>query len=145
MDDRARQPFCELLATHGPGVWEDRDGFRALLQQALPLHQNERGAILTALEHGVTRELTEPPSGLPWNAASIPIVARVSGKGLSEDAARWAVDSWALALGRVTQDEIRSNQPAQSLTLDANWFPEQNRSKTWKRYGLFALAIVAVA
>jgi dipeptidyl aminopeptidase/acylaminoacyl peptidase len=100
MNDRLRQTLCDIVAAHGPSVADDAKRFGDLLRAS---SEDRAGvdALLRALEAHVPARLTvltESPTVGP--VASGLVRRLVEEHGLSEDAARWAVDAWAVALGK---------------------------------------------
>jgi WD40 repeat protein len=101
MTDLLRQKLCDILTAHGPAVADDPRRCAELLRQAVPEDGEGVAALLRALEARVPARLallTEPLALAPLTSG---LVRRlVDEQGLSEAAARWAVESWAVALGK---------------------------------------------
>ncbi len=99
MNDQLRQKLCDIVAAHGAAVADDPGRCGDLLRQAAPDDGTGVDALLRALEARVPARLallTEPLAPVTSG-----LVRRlVDEQGLSEEAARWAVESWAVALGR---------------------------------------------
>jgi WD40 repeat protein len=101
MNDLLRQKLCDIVATYGAGVADDPSRCGDLLRRAAPEDGTGVEALLRALEARVPARLallTEPLAMAPLTSG---LVRRlVDEQGLSEEAARWAVESWAVALGK---------------------------------------------
>jgi WD40 repeat protein len=101
MTDLLRQKLCDIVAAHGPALADDPPRCGQLLRQAMPEDGAGVTALVRALEARVPARLallTEPLSLAPLTSG---LVRRlVEEQGLSEEAARWAVESWAVALGK---------------------------------------------
>jgi WD40 repeat protein len=101
MTDQLRRMLCDIVTTHGAGVADDPARCGELLRQAAPEDGAGVEALLRALETHVPARLallTEPLSLAPLTSG---LVRRlVDEQGLSEEAARWAIESWAVALGK---------------------------------------------
>ncbi len=99
MTDLLRRKLCDIVAAHGSAVADDPGRCAQLLRQAAPEDGAGVEALLRALEARVPARLallTEPLAPLTSG-----LVRRlVDEQGLSEEAARWAVESWAVALGK---------------------------------------------
>ena len=101
MNDLPRQKLCEIIAKYGQSLCETPRRCEALLRDLCGQYRQEIFVLVSALKEGVATELL--------NSRKIPhevIQERLTRKlqdhlGLAEEPARWAVDSWALAL-RVT-------------------------------------------
>jgi WD40 repeat protein len=101
MTDVLRQKLCDIVTAHGPTVADDPHRCGELLRQAVPDDGAGVMALLRALDARVPARLallTEPLTLAPLTSG---LVRRlVDEQGLSEEAARWAVESWAVALGK---------------------------------------------
>ncbi|HEX5270958.1 MAG TPA: hypothetical protein VFW33_10740, partial [Gemmataceae bacterium] len=101
MTEQLRQKLCDIVAAHGTTVADDPARCGELLRQAAPEDGAGVEALLGALKAHVPARLallTEPLAMAPVTSG---LVRRlVDEQGLSEEAARWAVESWAVALGK---------------------------------------------
>lgn len=100
MDDLPRRKLAEIVAQYGPSVWEDPRRCRALLMDLCGESRREIFVLVSAVEEGVPAELHQSPAGVPTELLLARLTERlVDNRALDEEAARWAVESWALALG----------------------------------------------
>src|SRR5436309_1688850 len=100
MNDLPRQKLRELIGTYGRELCDDPRRCRALLSDYCPRDRREISVLIGAQEEGVPADLLRSSAGLPWEALRSRLTRRlVDGRGLSEEAARWAVETWGLALG----------------------------------------------
>ena len=107
MNNEPRQKLRELVARHGPAVVHDRRRCEGLLRDCCGEHRREVAVLVMALEEHVPADLLAAPPGLPREALLSRLARRLSDNlALSEDAARWSVNSWALALGVISDDEL---------------------------------------
>src|SRR5262245_52521865 len=101
MTELLRQKLCDIVTAHGSGVADDPGRCGELLRQAAPEDGAGVEALLRALAARVPARLallTEPLAMAPLTSG---LVRRlVDEQGLSEEEARWAVESWAVALGK---------------------------------------------
>ncbi len=101
MNELLRQKLCDIVTAHGPAVADDPRRCGDLLRQAAPEDGAGVEALLRALAARVPARLallTEPLALAPLTSG---LVRRlVDEQGLSEEEARWAVESWAVALGK---------------------------------------------
>jgi DNA-binding CsgD family transcriptional regulator len=108
MDELPRQKLSELLATYGRSLCDDPRRCEGLLRDVCGAHKREVNVLVSALKERIATDL------LSSSARSQPheiLFARLTKRltenlGLAEDAARWAVDSWALALGTITTQDL---------------------------------------
>lgn len=143
MNDRLRDSLCEILATHGRAIasnparcaellWQvsaDRPGVEALLK-AVEAHIPARLGLLT-----------DSPVSEPSTSALVRQL--MEEQRLSEAAARWAVDTWSLALRQTPA--AREDTPSPShLTVNADHlFTTPARRFRIGRWLLAALLILA--
>jgi WD40 repeat protein len=130
MTELLRQKLCDIVTTHGPAVADDPRRCGELLRQAVPEDGAGVTALLGALEARVPARLallTEPLALAPLTSG---LVRRlVEDQGLSEEAARWAVESWAVALGK--GDGAAPAFPGQFLDGHVLASPRRRRHLLW--------------
>ncbi|HEV2763845.1 MAG TPA: right-handed parallel beta-helix repeat-containing protein, partial [Pyrinomonadaceae bacterium] len=109
MNGQPRQKLREIVARHGPSVVRDARRCEGLLRDYSAGHRREVSALVSALEEHVPDDLLGAPAGTPREALLKRLARRLSdNRALSESAAAWSVNSWALALGLVSDDELRA-------------------------------------
>lgn len=122
MDDAPRQTLRALVARHGTGLCSDARRCEALLRDLAGAHRREVNILVSALKERVPLDLLAGQSAMPRGLLLARLAKRLEDHlGLTGEAARWAVDSWALALGVVTEEEVaeREQQPAPPRREDA--------------------------
>src|SRR5437764_4311337 len=141
MTESLRQKLCDIVAAHGPAVADDPRRCGELLREAAPEDGAGVEVLLRALEAHVPARLallTEPLALAPLTSG---LVRRLVGEqGLSEDQARWAVESWAVALGKggAESPALPGQLPAYDHVLAA-----PRRRWRWLWYVVPALAVLA--
>jgi hypothetical protein len=113
MDDSLRGKLRDLITQHGPGLIQDAPKCAALVREALQNKKPESVILVQALDHGVPARLREAPNGTvdPGLLTSLSQGLQ-DDLGMSEPAARWAVTSWAQALGLADGSAAPAAQPA---------------------------------
>ncbi len=102
MNDQARQVLCGIVRKYGRGVCDEPRRVRALLADLCPDLKRECHALAEAQEHGAAADLTQPTAGVPIELTLGRVARRLADEtAMSEEAARWAVASWAAALGMI--------------------------------------------
>ena len=103
MHDLPRQKLSELLTNHGLDLCDDSKKLEGLLKDSLRNeHKRETFVLISALREGVAHELRGSTSGMPSVALAVILTRQLCDNlALDEAAARWSVESWALALGIV--------------------------------------------
>jgi hypothetical protein len=100
MNDEVREKLGEIVARHGAAVAEDPRRCEALLRDYAGAHRREIFVLVSALEEGVAAELLGARGRVPPSLLVGQLARRLTDHlALSEEAARWAVESWVIALG----------------------------------------------
>lgn len=106
MIDQPRETLCELIATYGRALCDDPRRCEALLRDLCGTHRREIHVLVSALRERVAADLLAASEGVPREVLWARLTQRLQDNlGLTEDLARWAVDSWALALGKFSPAE----------------------------------------
>lgn len=104
--DSVRQTLGDLIARHGTGLVDDPRRCEALLRDYCGAYRREIFVLVTALEEGVGAELLGSRNRVPATLMLGQLARRLhENRALDEVAARWAVDSWAIALGVIAAPE----------------------------------------
>ncbi len=100
MDDVARQTLIQLVAQQGRNAYENPRRCNALLRDLAPGYKREIFVLVSALEQGVANDLLSLQGQVPAGVLLAQVTTKLQAAlALTEEAARWAVESWALALG----------------------------------------------
>ena len=99
VNDLPRQKLAELIARHGTSLAEEPRRVAAFLKDEAGDRKLEVSLLVAAAEEGIPEELLRASGGVP----SQPLLRRLERRlqqerGLSDETARWAVESWATAL-----------------------------------------------
>ncbi len=96
MNDQARQKLCDFITNYSPTICNTPGTCKMVLGQQCADFPAEKDLLLRALDRGAVTGVMKAPVGGPWDD----LVTKVAGSSVSPDDARWAVESWAIALGR---------------------------------------------
>ena len=111
MSDVPRQTLRDLVARHGPGLCSDARRCEGLLRDLCGAHRREINVLISALKQHVPLDLLAAQGAMPRGLLLARLARRLEEQlALTEEAARWAVDSWALALGVVTDAELQDRR-----------------------------------
>lgn len=100
MNELPRQKLCELITQYGHSLCDDPRRTEALLRDFCGAHKREIFCLVSALKERVAADLLASQDGVPQEVLLARLTKRLrDNMALTEDAARWAVESWALALG----------------------------------------------
>src|SRR5579859_620857 len=102
MNDPLRQKLAELIATYGPELCDDAHDLEALLRHYGGDYRRQINLIMGALREGVAADLIHARGGLPPGGMAALVTRLEENLGMTSEAAGWAVESWAAALGVTT-------------------------------------------
>ena len=107
MNNLPRQKLVEIVAKHGVSVVENPRRCEGLLRDYCGKFRREVSVLTMALEERVAFDLLAAKN-TPRQVLLNRLMQRLCDNlALSEAAARWAVNSWAFALGVVSSDELK--------------------------------------
>jgi hypothetical protein len=99
VSELARRRLREAIATYGRAAFEEPRRCEAILRDCCPNAPREVFLLVSALRENVADELTTDQAGMPSDALVASLTRRLADHlGLSEDSARWAVESWRYGL-----------------------------------------------
>ncbi|MFO1422246.1 MAG: DUF1566 domain-containing protein [Candidatus Competibacteraceae bacterium] len=104
MHDEPRQKLRELIIKYGRSLCDDPRRCEALLKDHCGHYKREIFVLISALKNRVADDLLKASSGIPQSI----LLARLNKQleeelAMTAEAAHWAVESWALALGVIAQ------------------------------------------
>ena len=109
MNEQPRQMLREIVARHGQSVVHNARRCEGLLRDYSAQHRREISVLVSALEEHVPEDLLGAPAGTPRAVLLKRLAHRLSdNRALSEPAAAWAVNSWAFALGLLSEDDLKA-------------------------------------
>lgn len=111
MNDLPRQKLGEIVAKHGTSVVDNPRRCEGLLRDYCGKFRREVSVLTMALEERVALDLLAGAKTTPRQV----LLGRLSQRlcdnlALSEQAARWAVNSWAFALNLISSDELKISE-----------------------------------
>lgn len=108
MNDAPRRTLRELIVRHGPGLCSDARRCEGLLRDLCGEHRREINILVGALRERVPLDLLAGRNSVPAGLLLTRLAKRLEDHlALTEEASRWAVGSWALALGVVSDAELQ--------------------------------------
>ena len=118
-DDRPRDLFLEAVRSHAD-IRADAKRFEGLLKDFYQGNYRKESAVLSnCVREGVPDALDSAKRDIPYAVVSAPLARRlVDNWGTTEELAQWAVDSWALALGIVTESDLLPRVQTLSIASD---------------------------
>ncbi|HEX8288122.1 MAG TPA: hypothetical protein VF556_09005 [Pyrinomonadaceae bacterium] len=115
MNNAPRDTLRQIIAKHGTGLCSDARRVEGLLKDLSGGYRREINVLTSALEERVPLDLLAAGKSVPRELLLTKLAKRLEDNlGLTEEAAHWAVDSWALAIGVVTDAEISEKEKKQN-------------------------------
>jgi WD40 repeat protein len=100
MNALPRQILCEIVDQYGHSLSDDPRRTEALLRDLCGEYKGEIFVLVSALREQVASDLLASQDSVPPEVLLAQLTKRLQDNlALTESAARWAVESWALALG----------------------------------------------
>jgi hypothetical protein len=110
-DDVPRRTLAELIARYGLGLCDEPRRCEGLLRDFCGAYRREIHLLVSALKEHIAADLLAPDP-LPRPMKVLRLAGRLQNTlGVTEAAAVWAVNSWALVLGVLAPEEIRDVMP----------------------------------
>ncbi|MFZ0005216.1 MAG: HEAT repeat domain-containing protein [Methanoregula sp.] len=147
MNDTARTMLSRLIALYGVSIAHDANRCEGLLRDTCPECSREIFVLVHAVRQHIPDDLLTPRHALPLALTEAFLIKRLEDElGFSSEVARWAVISWAEALGRadpapIKQDDRVLQVPTAEGTdpvLRQEWAEKICRTSRSVRLGIIA-------
>lgn len=111
LSEPPRQVLAHIISQYGPEVCSNPSRVEALLRDMCGEYRREINLLVSALKDKVAADLLSAPAA-PISLLVSRLTTRLrDNHSLTDEAARWAVESWALALGRITREQLSAPAP----------------------------------
>jgi hypothetical protein len=140
MNDLPREILKYLIGQYGRSIAEDPKRCEALLRDFCGQYRKEINVLVSAIKESVPADLSNSQNRVPSTLLLAQLTKRLEDYlAIDREAARWAVESWAIALGlisekdkRVVEESVNSESPRQesSTTQAVNSQPPRQESST---------------
>lgn len=112
MNNLHREKLCEIIKIYGKDACRDHKRIRGLLNDFCNGDYPAVNYLVTALEENVYSDLVVSSKPELYEVLSARLVKRLyTNRGMAPEIARWAVDSWALALGVISSETPHTELP----------------------------------
>ena len=119
MHDLPRQKLRELITQYGRSLCDDPRRCEALLKDYCGQYKREIFVLVNALKNRVAEELINASASVPPALLWARLIQRLEDElAFSEAVARWAVESWALALGLPVANVERPRPAPEPLAVE---------------------------
>lgn len=107
MNDYPREQLCAIVQECGRDIWTDPRRCEALLRDYCGQHRKEINLLVNAIRERVPADLSGSKGGMPMQVLLAQLSKRLQEHvAVTQEAAQWAVGSWALALDLVSVADL---------------------------------------
>jgi hypothetical protein len=115
MNDLPRHTLSRIIAEHGREICAAPKRVEALLRDLCGAHRREINIISGALEERVAADLIAAGNSVPRDVLLARLAARLRDNlAYTPEAARWGVETWAVALGILSEAELQARARTES-------------------------------
>lgn len=126
MNDMARQKLRELVGRYGRSLCDDPLRCEGLMRDFCGQNRAEVFALSQAVRDGIPGELLNSSGQLPVEVTVTKFSKRLEEQyGMDSHIARWAVESWLLALGLASEDQLNCLDPDDSKAKPTATHPKK--------------------
>ncbi|MDD5141859.1 HEAT repeat domain-containing protein [Methanoregula sp.] len=137
MNEEAARILLSLVSRHGTSLAFDPLRCEALLRDTCPRCRQEIFVLVNAVRQQIPADLLSPRHSLPPELFRGFLKKRLEDElAFSDEAAQWAVDTWAAALGAGTVSDTKKNSALQGALkrIPGISFPEDmTTGKVWEQ------------
>ena len=114
-----QEQLCCFIKIHGAAIINDTRRCREMLKELAPEYHRETNLLIIALDQKIVSELVQNNTVIPLPILLDRLALRLhENVGVQKDFARWAVESWVLALGVNQRHEHQRTLPNKSLLVE---------------------------
>ncbi len=115
MNNAPRQIIRRIIAKYGTDLCGDRRRCEGLLKDLCGEYRREINVLTSAIEERIPLDLLAAGNSMPRELLLTRLAKRLEDNlGLTKEASDWAVNSWAFALGLLTESEIERKETKQA-------------------------------
>lgn len=104
MNNQPRETLLYIIQTYGRQICDDPRRCEGLLLDLAGQHRREVKVLIAALQERAAADLMRVSDSIPVSMLLAQLTTRLRDNvAMAEDAARWVVESWALALGVISE------------------------------------------
>jgi hypothetical protein len=119
MDALPRHTLTRIVAKHGRSICNEPQRVEALLRDLCGAHKREINILIGAIEERVAKDLISAGKSIPREVLLAQLTGRLQDNlGYTLEAAQWAVRSWAVAVGVLSEAEfnaVKNIQPTSDI------------------------------
>ncbi len=118
INDVPQQKLCEIIARYSVSVCDDPRRCEGLLRDYCGGYRREIHALVSALKDRTATELLSASEGIPSEVLVARLTKRLQDNlGLAQDVARWALESWGVALGKLSSTDLQKDKGKKAASV----------------------------
>lgn len=130
-----QQQLQDIITQYGHAVCDDPNWCETLLRELCPESGREIHILINALTENIATDLIELSKDTPKDVLFPKLAERLyDNLGLAPEFARWAVETWALALGVIEDAILTSNSTANPKSLLTEKAPVTGNRQYWEQW-----------
>ncbi|HYG09296.1 MAG TPA: hypothetical protein VD835_04925 [Pyrinomonadaceae bacterium] len=130
MNERVRNDLREIILKHGRPPLSDPRLCESLLKDYCGQYKKEIFVLVCAVREQVATDLLTSQGSMPREMLHALLIKRLQNNlALTEDASRWAVESWSLALAALPTEGTQSLSPQRHEPDEANFPSKANEGR----------------
>jgi hypothetical protein len=146
MNNLPRQKLIEIIARRGPAIANEYRRCEGLLRDYCSGYRREVAVLVSAMKERVVTDLLAADNKVPREVVLAKLVRRLQDNlAMEETAARWAINSWALALGFLSKVEIAALEQAAPQAVQRSVSAAMAATQSQSSVSSFLPAIVVSA
>jgi hypothetical protein len=132
MNDLPREQLKYIIGQYGRSIAEDPKRCEALLRDFCGQYRKEINVLVSAIKESVPADLSSSKNRVPSTLLLAQLTKRLEDYlAIDREAARWAVESWAIALGLISEgarNVVVQSKVIPDGSIDLGLIPERNVS-----------------
>jgi hypothetical protein len=131
MNNAARQTLSGIITKHGRLICDSPKRVKALLRDLSPELRRETNIIVGALDERIAADLILAGKTVPRDVLFARLIARLRDNlAYTPEAARWAVETWAVVLGVMSESELDDRARVEAMREKQSSQPVKSTAKT---------------
>jgi len=129
MNSLPRHTLTRLIAKYGRGICDSPKRLEALLRDLCGSHRREINILIGALEERVATDLIRTGKSVPRDVLLAKLANRLQdNRAYMPEAASWAVDCWAVALGIISETEFAARVRSRTADTTRTTLPDPGQT-----------------
>ena len=125
MNNLPREKLIQIIKEQGSNLCDNPLRCKAFLLDYCGEYRGEIKILIDALNEGIVKDLLTISQGTPKQSMLARSKKKLMDLSFQEEAAQWAVESWALALGVITEGELKQYQKHSPLNQNQVFSSQQ--------------------